>query len=157
MVVWSLYWYNTCINEFVQSSFDNSSINAIFSCILQLYWFWKGILSLIEYGPVSILSSVTRLCKKFKSCVDPVKNVPQACLLKIASSPKMVWKVKNLIAIDARFTTRYIITNCVCISVVAAHTILRRDWKKRRKLHHLAKELKLARVKIFKQLFKQFS
>jgi hypothetical protein len=42
----------------------------------------------------------------------------------------MVEKVKDLIAIDATFTSRYI-AKCVCISVGVAHTIPRRNLKMR--------------------------
>ena len=69
-------------------------------------------------------SSVTRWCKKFKSGVDSVKDAPHARRPKTEASPKIVEKVKDLIATDARFTTRYI-AKCVGISVGAAHTILR--------------------------------
>ena len=65
-------------------------------------------------------SSVTRWCKKFKSGVDSVKDAPHAHCPKTATSPKMVEKVKNLIATDARFTTRYI-AKYVGISAGAAH------------------------------------
>ena len=41
---------------------------------------------------------------------------------------KIVEKVTNLVATDARFTSRHI-AKCVGISVGAAHTILRRDLK----------------------------
>jgi hypothetical protein len=47
-------------------------------------------------------------------------------LMHAATSPKMVEKVKDSIAPDARFTTWYK-DKCVGISVGAAHTILRRD------------------------------
>jgi hypothetical protein len=58
--------------------------------------------------------------------VNSVKDAPHARRLKTATSPKIVEKVKDLIANDARFTTRYV-AKCVCISVGAAHKILRRD------------------------------
>jgi hypothetical protein len=62
--------------------------------------------------------------------VDSVKDAPYARRPKTATSPKMVEKVKDLIATNARFTTtcRYI-AKCVGISVGASHTILRRDLK----------------------------
>ena len=74
---------------------------------------------------------------------------------------KLVEKVTNLVATDARFRTRHI-ANCVGISVGAAHTILRRDLKMRRISargipHPVTKEQKLARVRIAKQLLKQFA
>jgi hypothetical protein len=59
-------------------------------------------------------------------------------------------------------SSTWYIAKYVCISVVAAHTILRRDLKMRRKSarwipHLLTKEKKkLARVRISKQLLKQF-
>ena len=104
-------------------------------------------------------SSVTRGCKKFKSGVDSVKDAPHARRPKTASQ-KIVEKVKNMVATDARFTLRHI-AKCVGISVGAAHTILRRDLKMRRISarwipYLLTKEQKLARVKIAKQLLKQF-
>ena len=90
------------------------------------------------------------------------KDAPHARRPKTATSQKMVEKVKNLVATDARFTTRHI-AKCVgtSISVGAAHTILRRDLKMRRISarwipHLLIKEQKLARVRIAKQLLKQF-
>ena len=36
-----------------QSSFDNCSINTVYSCTLKLKWLGKGLLSLTKYGPVS--------------------------------------------------------------------------------------------------------
>ena len=64
----------------------------------------------------------------------------------------IVEKLTNLVAIDARFTTRHI-AKCVGISVGAAHTILRHDLKVRRISarwipHLVTKEQKLARVRI---------
>ena len=74
----------------------------------------------------------------------------------------IVEKVTNLVATDTRFTTRHI-AKCVGISVGAAHTILRRGLKMRRPdgsarwiPHLITKERKLARVRIAKQLLKQF-
>ena len=69
-------------------------------------------------------------------------------------------KVTNLVATDARFTTRHI-AKYVGISVGAAHTILRRDLKMRRISarwipHLVTEEQKLARVRIAKQLLKHF-
>ena len=69
-------------------------------------------------------------------------------------------KVTNSVATDARFKTRHI-AKCVGISVGAAHTILRHDLKMRRISarwipHLVTKEQKLARVRIAKQLLKQF-
>ena len=72
-----------------------------------------------------LFSSVTRRCKKFKSGVDSVKDAPHAHRPKTATSQKIV---KNLVATDARFTTRHM-AKCVGISVGAAHTILRCDLK----------------------------
>ena len=107
-----------------------------------------------------LFSSVTRWCKKFKSGVDSVENAPHALRPKTATLQKMVERVKNLVATDARFTTRHI-AKCVGISVGAAHTVLRRDLKMRKIsarwiLHLVTKEQKLARVRIAKQLLKQF-
>ena len=107
-----------------------------------------------------LFSSATRWCKKFKSGVDSVEDAPHARRPKTATSQKIVEKVMNLVATDARFTTRDI-AKCVGISVGAAHTILRRDLKMRRisarRIPHLVtKEQKLARVRIAKQLLKQF-
>ena len=78
---------------------------------------------------------------------------------KLQLRKKIVEKVTNLVATDARFTTRHI-ANCVGISVEAAHTIFRRDLKMRRISarwipHLVRKEQKLARVRIAKQLLKQ--
>ena len=75
--------------------------------------------------------TVTRWCKKFKSGVDSVEDAPYARRPKTATSQKIVEKVTNLVATDARFTTMHI-AKCVGISVGAAHTILRRDLKMRR-------------------------
>ena len=98
--------------------------------------------------------------KKFKSGVDLVEDAVHARGPKTATSKKIVEKVTNLVATDVRFTTRHII-KCVCISVGAAHTILRRDLKMRRisaRLipHLITKEEKFAGVRIAKQLLKQF-
>ena len=70
-------------------------------------------------------SSVTRWCKKFKSGVE---DAPHARRPKTATSQKIVEKITNFVAADARFTTRHI-AKCVGISVGAARTILRRDLK----------------------------
>ena len=107
-----------------------------------------------------LFSSVTRWYKKFKSGVDSVEVAPHVRRPKTATSQKIVEKVTNLVATDARFTTRHI-AKCVGISVGAAHTILRRDLKMRRISarwipHLVTKEQKLARVRIAKQLLKQF-
>ena len=79
---------------------------------------------------------------------------------KLQLRKKIVEKVTNLVATDARFTTRHI-ANCVGISLGAAHTILRRDLKMRRISargipYLVTKEQNLARVRIPKQLLKQF-
>ena len=105
-------------------------------------------------------SSVTQWCKKFKSGVDSVEDALYACRPKTATSQKIVEKVTSLVATDTRFTTRHI-AKCVGISVGAAHTILRGDLKMRRISarwipHLLTKEQKNARVRIAKQLLKQF-
>jgi hypothetical protein len=60
--------------------------------------------------------------------VDSVKDASHAPRPKTATSQKMVEKVKDLIATDARFTTTYL-AKCVGISVGAPHTILRRNLK----------------------------
>ena len=78
-----------------------------------------------------LFSSVTWWCKKFKSGVDLVGDAPCACRPKTATSQKIVEKVTNLVATDARFTTRHI-TKCVGILEGTAHAILRRDLKMRR-------------------------
>ena len=52
--------------------------------------------------------------------------MPHARRPKTATSQKIVEKVANLFATDARFTTSYI-AKWVGISVGAAHTILGRD------------------------------
>ena len=75
-------------------------------------------------------SSVTRWCKKFKSSVDSVEDAPHTHCPKTATSQKIVEKVTNLVAINARFTTRHI-AKCLDISVEAAQTLLRRDLKMR--------------------------
>ena len=77
-----------------------------------------------------------------------------------ATSQKIIEKVENSVATDARFTTRHI-AKCAGISAGAAHTILRCDLKMRRISarwipHLVTKEQKLARVRIAKQLLKQF-
>jgi histone-lysine N-methyltransferase SETMAR len=97
---------------------------------------------------------VTLWCKKFKSGVDSVKDAPNARRPKTATLPKMVEKVKDLIATDARFTTRY--------KVKCVHTILRGNLRIRRIsarwIPHLllTREQKLARVRIAKELLNQF-
>ena len=79
---------------------------------------------------------------------------------KLQLHKKIVERVTNLVATDARYTTRHI-TKCVGISVGAANTILRHDLKMRRISarwipYLVTKEQKLARVRIAKQLLKQF-
>ena len=78
-----------------------------------------------------LFSSVTMWCKKFKSGVDSVEDAPNARRPKTATSQRIVEKVTNSVATDARFTTMHI-AKCDGISVGAAHTILRRDLKMRR-------------------------
>ena len=104
-----------------------------------------------------LFSSVKPWCKKCKSGVDSVEDASHARRPKTATSQKIVDKVTNLVA---RSTTKRI-AKCVGISVAAAHTILRRDLTLRkisaRWIPYLVpKELKLARVRIAKQLLKQF-
>ena len=104
-----------------------------------------------------LFSSVTWCCKKFKSGVDSVEDAPHARRPKTATSQKVVEKVTNLVA---RFTIRHI-AKCVGISVGAVHTILRRDLKMRRISarwipHLVTKEQNFVRVRIAKQLLKQF-
>ena len=98
-----------------------------------------------------LFSSVKRWCKKFKSGIDSVEDALHTRIY-------IVEKETNLVATDARFTTRHT-DKCVGISVGAAHTILRRDLKMRRIStrwipHLVTKEQKL--VRIAKQLLKQF-
>ena len=124
------------MSKSVQSSFDNCLINTVYSFTLKLKWLGKGLLSLTKIGPISrttnfLFSFVTRWCKKFKSGADSVEDAPQARCPKTATSQKIVEKVTNLVATDARFTTRHI-AKCAGISIGAAHTILRRDLKMRR-------------------------
>ena len=74
--------------------------------------------------------------------------MPHARRRKTATSQKIVEKVTNLVATDARFTTRHI-AKYVGISVGAAHTILRLDLKMRRISarwipHRVTKEQKFA-------------
>ena len=92
-----------------------------------------------------LFSSVTRWCKKFKSGVDSVEDAPHARRPKIAIQQKIVEKVTNLVATDARFTTTHI-AKCVGISLGAAHTIPKRDLKMRRIsarwIHHLVTQNK---------------
>ena len=106
-----------------------------------------------------LFSSVTRWCKKFKSGVDSVEDTPHARRPKTATSQKIIEKVTNFIATDARFTTRHL-AKCTGISVGASHTILRRDLKMRRISARwiprlVTKEQKLAWVRIAEQLLKQ--
>ena len=145
----------------------------------------NGLLSLTKYSPISrtavflvyrqdifngiccvygnnklSFSSVTLWCKKFKSGVDSVEDVPHARRPKTATLQKIVEKVTNLVATNAKFTTRHI-AKCVGISAGAAHTIPTGALKMRRISarwipHLLTKEQKLARVRIAKQLLKQF-
>ena len=75
-----------------------------------------------------LFSSVTRWCKKFKSGIDSIEDAPHARRPKTATLQKIVEKVTNLVATNARFTTRHI-AKCIGISVGAAHTILKRDLK----------------------------
>ena len=107
-----------------------------------------------------LFSSVTRWCKKFKSGIDSIEDAPHARHPKTATSQNIAEKVTNLVAAYARFTTRHI-AKCVGISVGATHTVLRCDLKMRRISarwipHLVTKEQKLARVRIAKQLLKQF-
>ena len=79
---------------------------------------------------------------------------------KLQLCKKIVEKVTTLVGTDARFTTRHV-AKCIGISVGAAHTILRRGLKMKRISarwipHLVTKEQKLARVRIAKQLLKQF-
>ena len=102
----------------VQSSFDNCSINTVYSFTLKLKWLGKGLLSLTKYGPISrtavflvymrksylmkicrvygnnelSFSSITRWCKKFKSGVDSVEDAPHARRPETATSQKKLKK-----------------------------------------------------------------
>ena len=78
-----------------------------------------------------LFSSVTRWCKKFKNGIDSVEGEPHARHPLTATLQKIVEKVTNLVATDARFTTRHT-AKCIGISVGAAHTILRHDLKMRK-------------------------
>ena len=140
----------------------------MFTLKLKLKWLGKGLLSLTKIRPyiknrcilgIQAKDIFTRWCKKFKSGVDSEEDALHARRPKTATSQNIDEKVTNLVATDARFTTRHI-AKCVGISVGAAHTILRRDLKMRiraRWIPHLViKEQKLARVRIAKQLLKQF-
>ena len=101
-------------------------------------------------GTTNVLfKSVTRWCKKFESGVDSVEDAPHARRTKTATSQKIVEKV-------TRFTTRHI-AKCVGISVGAAHTILRREKDKcQMDTPSRYKRTKTFRVRIAKQLLKQF-
>ena len=55
-------------------------------------------------------SSVTWWCKKFKSGVDLVEDAPHVRRPKTTTSQKIVEKVTDLFATDARFTTWHIAT-----------------------------------------------
>ena len=68
---------------------------------------------------------------KSKSGVDSVEDAPHARHPKTTTSQKIVERVTNLVATDARFTARHI-AKCIGISVEAAHTILRCDLQMRR-------------------------
>ena len=87
-----------------------------------------------------LFSSVTRWCKKLKSGVDSVEDAPYARRPKTATSQKIVEKVTNLVATNAKLPTRHT-AKCVGVSVGAAHTILRHDLKMKkisaRWIHHL--------------------
>jgi hypothetical protein len=134
----------------VQSSFDNSSINAIYSCILgKRSPFTDHIRSYIKNRWILGIHAK-----------DIFNEIPHARRPKTAILPKYGWKVKDLIATEARFTTSYI-AKCVGISIRAAHTILKRDLKMKRTCarwipHLFTKEQKFPRVIISKQLLKLF-
>ena len=102
----------------IQFSFDNCKINTVYSFTLKLKWLGKGLPSLTKkrsyiknrcilgiqakdifndicrvYGNNELsFSSVTRWCKKFKSGVDSIEDVPHACRPKTATSQKIVEK-----------------------------------------------------------------
>ena len=98
--------------------------------------------------------SVFRWCKWFNTSLYALEDAPHARRPRSATGPKMVAKVKKMVANDARFSVKHI-ARCVCISTGAVHTILNRDLKMKRICarwvpHLLTKEQKLARVNLFK-------
>lgn len=105
-------------------------------------------------------SSVFRWCKRFNTGLYALEDVPHARRPRSATGPKMVAKVKKMVANDARFSVKHI-ARCVGISTGAVHTILKRDLKMKRICarwipHLLTKEQKLARVNLCKKLLKEF-
>ena len=105
-------------------------------------------------------STVFRWCKKFSCGLGSSEDAPHDRRPKRATSAKMVARVKEIVATDARYTTRQI-ASMVGISLGAAHTILKRDLKMRKICarwipHLLTDEQKKTRVQCAKKLLKKF-
>ena len=108
----------------------------------------------VSYG------TVARWIRKFKGGLELIEDAPKSGRKTSAITPKNIKKVKDLIALDARYTVRDI-ARIVGISVGSAYTILKKilkvRWLTARWIPHLlTDEEKRQRVKTAQELLKQY-
>ena len=113
------------------------------------------------YGPSCVsYDTAQRWKKKIEPGVESIKNTPKSGRPKSASRKEIIFKIKQIIKGDARFTVRDIARK-VGISLSTAHLILKKHIKVRKKSarwvpHLLTDEQKRQRVKVAKSCFKYF-
>ena len=114
------------------------------------------------FGPSCVsYDTVRRWKKKFESGVESIKNAPKSGRPKSASREEIVFKIKEIIEGDARFTVRDIARK-VGISLSTVHLILKKHLKVRKISarwvpHLLTDEQKRQRVKVAKkQMFPKY-
>ena len=110
------------------------------------------------FGPSH--ETVRQWKKKFESGVESIKNAPKSGRPKSASRKEIVYKIKEIIEGDARFTVRDIARK-VGISLSMVHLILKKHLKVRKISarwvpHLLTDEQKRQRVKVAKKLLQMF-
>ena len=98
--------------------------------------------------------------KKNESGVESIKNAPKSGRPKSASRNEIVYKIKEIVEGDARFTVRDIARK-IGISLSTVHLILKKHLKDRKISarwvpHLLTDEQKRQRVKVAKKLLQMF-
>ena len=84
------------------------------------------------YGPSCVSYNTVRWWKKkSESGVESIKNAPKSGWPKSASRKEIVFKIKDIIEGDARFTVRDIARK-VCISLSTVHLILKQHLEVRK-------------------------
>ena len=104
--------------------------------------------------------TVRRWKKKFESGVESIKNAPKSGRPKSVSRKEIVFKIKEIIEGDARFTV-HDIARKVGISLSTVHLILKKHLKVRKISarwvpHLLTDEQKRQRIKVAKKLLQMF-